>query len=272
MHHHIAARDASDRRLGWLAVLGGGLLALAVQVAAPVGVPLYDGVVVVEPYLFLHPTGDQAGLPGSYSESVQTQGVVLVIVAATTESPPQAQLIAQADAFALTAGATGLQVSITPIEPPAPPDGATIAGNVYRFTVTDQAGNSLPAKPCEGCRTLNLRAPDGTGDATIKRYANGSWIDVNTDHAGTLGLYQANVSVLGDYAVIAGGVQRGLALDVDPLVVLGGGALVIWLVVLGVVIRSRTRPAPIPGAGSPSRARIPSKRKPPRQQPPGRSK
>lgn len=116
-------RGPSDRRLGWVAVLAGGLLTLAVQVAAPVGVPLFDGVVVQEPYRFLHPTGDQAGSPGSFSESTDIEDVVPFIAAKTTENPPEAQLIALDDAFELTAGATSLEVSIAPIEAPAPPDG-----------------------------------------------------------------------------------------------------------------------------------------------------
>ncbi|HUG30994.1 MAG TPA: hypothetical protein VMQ65_10835, partial [Candidatus Limnocylindria bacterium] len=112
----------SDRRIGWLASLAGGALALAVQVAAPVGVPLYDGVVVQEPYRYLHPTGEQAGSPASFSSTPAVSGSVSPnVIAATTESPPQAQLIAQEGAFVLSASATGLQVSVAPIEAPPPP-------------------------------------------------------------------------------------------------------------------------------------------------------
>jgi hypothetical protein len=264
----VNRNGAADRRLGWLAVVGGGLLALAVQVAAPVGVPLYDGVVVQEPYRFLNPTGDQAGSPGSFTESTAIEGVVPDIVAATTESPPQAQLIALEDAFELTAGATGLQVSITPIEPPAPPEGGIIAGNVYRFSVTDQAGNPLPAKPCQGCRSLLLRAPDGTGMATIKQWSNGGWIDVPTDHAGTTGLYQTNVTTLGDYAVIETPEPQP---GPDPILVMGG-TLVLLLLGAGAFLLLKVRQAPAAPASDTRPTRIPSKRKkPPRRPPSGRS-
>ena len=60
---------STDRRRGWLAVLAGAVLVLAIQVAAPVGVPLYDGVVVQEPYRYLHPTGDHVGSPTSGSRN-----------------------------------------------------------------------------------------------------------------------------------------------------------------------------------------------------------
>ena len=269
-----------DRRIGWVAILAGSLIALAVQVAAPVGVPLYDGVVVQEPYRFLHPTGGQAGSPASYSQAYDLQaGTTPVIVAATTENPPQAQLIAQDDAFTVTPATTTVAVSITPIEPPPPPEGGTIAGNVYRFAIADQAGNPVALKLCQGCRSLLLRAPDGIGEATIKRYANGAWADVETVRAGTAGMYQTNPSALGDYAIVVGGSAQPApggtpgAPALDPALVLGGGALLVWLLIVAFVFWYRRRPLPPPGArAADGRARIPSKRKGPRRPPNGRSK
>lgn len=260
-----------DRRLGWLAVLGGGLLALAVQIAGPVGVPLYDGVVVQEPYRYLHPTAGQAGSPGSYTQTRPLDGgVAPVLAAATTEYPPQAQLIALDGSFAVTSGTTSVQISITPIEPPPAPEGGSIVGNVYRFSVTDQAGNPLVLPTCDGCRSLLLRAPDGTGEATIKRYANGAWIDVETVHAGVTGSYQTNATALGDFAVIAASEP---APGLDPVLLFGGGALLVWLLIVAGVFWYRHRPLPPPGTQSTGgRGRIPSKRKGGRRPPTGRSK
>jgi hypothetical protein len=260
------------RRVGWLAILAGGGLALGVQVAAPVGVPLYDGVVVQEPYRFLHPTGDQAGEPTSYTSSEAiVDGVSPIIAAATEESPPQAQVIAQEDAFEVPEGVTSLEVSITPIEPPPPPPEGTIAGNVYRLAVTDQAGNAVPVKPCEACLSLVLRAPDGIEIATLKRFADGTWTDVETLHAGVVGMYQANATVMGDYAVIAtDAADSGLDLTVVALGV--GIALVVAAFIGLLVVRARPAPSPVPRpgrAGVPGR--IPSKRKRPRRPPTGRS-
>lgn len=274
----MSLRLATDRRLGWSAVVGGALLALAIQLAAPVGVPLYDGVVVSEPYRYLHPTGDQVGSPSSYADSKPvTEAVSPLIAGFTTESPPQAQLIAQADAFQLTTGLASIKVSIDPIEAPAPPGGYVIAGNVYRFAVTDQSGNPLATKQCDECRTILLRAPAGSGDGSLMRYLDGAWSGVETLHAGTIDLYQANVAAMGDYAVVIGStgqppVDGGGGAALDPLILLGGGAIIVWLVILALVVRSRTRPDPIPGAvAARSRGRIPSKRKAPRRTPPGRS-
>jgi hypothetical protein len=275
------ANHGADRRRGWLAVLGGALLALAVQIAAPVGVPLYDGVLVQEPYRFLHPTGDQAGSPttGSDTELVEA-GTSPILVVNTTENPPQAQLIAQDGAFQVADGVTKLLAKIAAIEAPAPPTGGTIAGNVYRFSVTDQAGNPVGLTTCDGCRSLILRAPDPTIEATVKRYADGAWTDVPTDNANLVG-FQVNPTVLGDYAVIEKGPDASagpgasasqgtgegrLGLDgSSPVVLIGGGVLVL-LLVAGLFLLLRVRQAPRATPSAPGR--IPSKRKPPRRPPP----
>jgi hypothetical protein len=259
---------ASDRRLGWLAVAAGALVVLAMQTWRPVGVPLYDGAPVQEPYRFLHPSGDEAGNPTSYSGSkAVSSSLSPIFAAATSEQPPQAQLISQSGAFTLTSGATSLMVTITPIEPPAPPAGGTISGNVYRFAVTDQAGTPLDVRQCDGCLSLLMRAPDGTGEASLKRYANGQWQDVQTIHAGITGLFQVNPTAMGDYAVIqapdAGADGGGTILGLDMPVAIGG-ALVIVLLVIGAFLLLRVRQAP-PAPEEAPRARIPSKRKGPRR-------
>ena len=278
-----------DRRLGWLAILAGATLALAVQTAGPVGVPLYDGVQVAEPYRYLHPVGNQAGLPSSFnSTQAVAGGVSPAFAAATSEQPPQAQLIAQVGAFVLSPGATALHVSITPIEAPEPPAGTTIAGNVYRILVTDQAGTTLAIASCDGCISLSMRAPDGTGDGTIRRSVNGTWAELQTLPVGIVSMFQTNPTALGDLAVIvpgspaaasgpgASGAYGPLVIPttpgLDPLVVFGVGALVLWLVVFGIVVWSRIRPLPAPGgaAGKP-RSRTPATQKPPKRPRSGRS-
>jgi len=261
------ARLATDRRAGWLVVAAGALVVLAVQAWRPVGVPLYDGVVVQEPYRFLHPTGDQAGSPTTYSGTKPiSSDRSPIFAAATTENPPQAQLIAQSGAFTLTPGATSLQVSITVVEPPAPPADGTIAGNVYRFSVTDQAGSPLDARQCSACLSLLLRAPDGTGEAAIRRYENGAWQPVETVHAGIVDLFQTNPTAMGDYAVIQvndTGEVGGTILGLDTAVAIGGGAVIV-LLVIGVIVFLRIKQAPPEPEPAP-RSRIPSKRKGPRR-------
>jgi hypothetical protein len=261
-----------DRRLGWLLVLYGGALALGIQVALPVGVPLYDGVVVAEPYRYLHPTGDQVGEPTSGTDTESIGGGKSPILAVSTEeSPPQAQLITQEDAFAVPPGTTEITASITPIDPAALPPSGSIAGNVYRFEVTNQSGMPLVPKPCEGCRSLVLRAPDDVTDGTVARFADGAWTTVTTYHAGTVAMYQVNASGLGDFAVISGS-PPGLTGGIDPLL-FGGIALAAFAAVVAGLFWYRRRPPPVPVARlGPGRGRVPSKkRRGPRRPPTGRS-
>lgn len=277
---------AADRRGGWLAVIAGAGLVLAIQIAAPIGVPLYDGVVVQEPYRYLHPTGDQVGSPTSGSDTEPVSGTKSpILVISTTESPAQVQFIALEGAFEMPAGTTSLLGSITPIEPPAPPTGGTIAGNAYRVTVTDQAGNPVGFPTCDACRSLIIRAPDATVDGTIKRYADGAWTDLDTTPANLVG-FQVEPTVLGDFALIVAGKPTpsdggtGGQSGLSPIVVAGAAVVVVLLLIAGLFLFFRVRQAPAPSV-APGRGasrgeaprRIPSKRKPPRRPPPppGRS-
>lgn len=265
----------TSRRLGVLLILGGSALALAIQVASPVFVPLYDGVQIAEPYRYLHPTGDQVGDPTSASITEPVaEGVSPVVVAPTTEIPPQAQLIAQRDAFVLTAGATSIVATITPIEPPAPPPTGPILGNAYRFLVTDQSGTELRIRTCDGCASIALRAPDGGPPATVMRFDDGAWVPVLTRHGGAVALYQTNPVATGIYAVVATGESAG---GIDIVVLLAGGGIALILGAFVALLYLRARPAPLPAArfpragSAPPTTRVPSKRRGSKRPPSGRS-
>jgi len=266
--HARRAPRPRERALGWLAVAVGLGLALAVQLRAPHTVPLYDGVVVAEPYRYLHPTGDQVGDPTSASSTADVSGGGSLALA-TTEQPPQAQLIAQIAAFQLPPGTTQLKVSITPVDPQAAPTTGSIAGNVYRFSITDQAGTAVGAKACEGCLSIVLRTPPEVTEGSVAHFENGAWVAIATFHAGAVAMFQANATTLGDFAVIAG--SGGGSGGLDPLV-FGGIALALFFAAVAGLFWYRRRPPPVPVArlGS-GRGRIPSKRKAPRRPPSGRS-
>jgi hypothetical protein len=112
-----------------------------------------------------------------------------------------------------------------------------------------------------------MRAPDGTGEATVKRYGDGAWHDVETIHAGITGLFQSTPMAMGDYAVIettdTSGEGGGTILGLDAPVAIGG-AVVIVLLVIGGFLLFRVRQAPPEPEPAP-RNRIPSKRKGPRR-------
>jgi hypothetical protein len=268
-------RRDTGRLAGIAALVAGTGLAFVLQLVSPVRVPLYDGVPVVEPYRYLHPTGSQPGEPMSFSQDFPLDGNQSPAVPAFTgENPPQAQLVAQKGAFVLGSGSTAVHITITAVEPPgAPPDGQ-LAGNVYRFAVTDQAGSPLAIRTCDGCISLSLRAPDGIGAARLQRFSSGAWVDAETSHA--LGLYSTNPVSLGEYAIVTGGSGGSgddgglvLGLPFDQVVVAGGAAVILVVLFAAALLVRRRDPAPAPVR---SRA-IPSKHKKPRSRPgqgPGR--
>ena len=262
-----------ERALGWLAVLAGLGLALAVQRIAPVGVPLYDGVIVPEPYRYLHPVGDQPGEPTSADTTKNVQGnQTPVFAVATDEQPPQAQLVVQEDAFQLPPGATALHVTITPVDPTVQPTEGAIAGNVYRFAVTTTDGQALPPKSCDSCRTMVIRGPDNLTEGTIAHLENGAWVNVATLHAGIAAMFQTNANAMGDYAILAGSGGGDGGNGGADLLLFSGIALALFFVAVAVLFWYRRRPATLPVAQlGPGRGRIPSKRKGPRRPPSGRS-
>lgn len=195
--------------VGWGLVAVGALLALAAQIADPIpGPPLYDGVIVVEQYLWLDPPeGYPEGATG-VTESIGVSGGTNDVVAVgTPELPPQAQLIGIEGSLRLPAGATSITVTITPIEPPGPqPPNGYIDGNVYRFVVTDQAGNPVVAA-LDASLSVVLRQADQTVlDATINRFDGVEWRPLETTPDLFSGVV-TNVTEFGDLAVVAKGIS-----------------------------------------------------------------
>lgn len=268
----LVAAVGRERVIGLL-VVGLGLgLALVVQARWPVGVPLYDGVVVTEPYRYLHPTGQQAGNPTSFETTKEVAGGRSPAFAApTTESPAQAQLVAQEGAFSLPAGTTALQISVKPVDGTVQPTEGVIAGNVYRFSVTDQAGNPVGVSPCDECRTIVLRTPDEAAEATVAHLENGTWVSLQTLHAGIAAMLQVKGAApgLGDYAVIAA--QAPDAGGGADALIFGAIALALFFAAVAGLFWYRRRPPPVPVAQLGVTRRVPSKRKAPRKPPSGRS-
>src|SRR5919197_4619641 len=236
-------------RLALVALASGlGIISLSQALAPSRQPPLYDGVVVQEPYRYVSPAPSQPGDPSSYSATRPLEGDASpAFVAATAESPPQAQLIAAAAAFRPQSAGKQLDISITPVAAD-PPD--SIVGNAYRITVTDDTGRVVPVAS-GATPTLVLRAPEGSAGVMIVQLVAGAWQELPTQSAGA-STYIATVGSLGEFAV------RGILPELDPRLVLGaiilvsGAAVVLWF-----VVRSRSRPSsrPVPQAVGPRRRR-----------------
>jgi hypothetical protein len=194
------------RRIGWAFIAIGLALAAAAQVAGPLGSPpLYDGVVVLEPYLWLDPPPDHPGGAQGTSDTLEVEaGASPLLAVATPEAAPQAQVFGAPGSLVLPPGATSINVSILPVAPPSlPPDGY-IDGNVYRFELTDQAGRPITADPA-ALVTIVMRAADETlANAKIERFDGVKWEVLETSPAGLTG-FLAVVTTFGDFAVVASG-------------------------------------------------------------------
>lgn len=180
------------RRFGVLSIMAGLCLMAAARLGAtPAAPPLYDGVIVQDPYRYLSPASGQAGSPTSAQASqAVTGGTSPQFVVATSESPPQAQLVAPVGAFVLPAGTTSMSVSIEAVPPGAMPSGRDISGNVYRFQVRDEAGADLAVTPGHE-PTLLLRAPAGIFSGSIGRLSDGTWQDLTTQSTSQVGIFGA---------------------------------------------------------------------------------
>ena len=174
------------------------------QRLAPIaGPPLYDGVIVEDPYKWLSPP---AGYPGG-AQGASASGAVSGAQSpnmgvGTAEQPPQAQIFAGEGFLVMPPGTTTIKVSIEPVQPAAQPADGLIAGNVYRFSLTNQSGGAITGDPTGGV-TIVLRGPASLPTATIERFSGSAWSPLQTDPAGAPNMFTAVVTDFGDFSLVA---------------------------------------------------------------------
>jgi hypothetical protein len=229
----------AGRRAAATLAAGVALLALAWCVGPRSAPPLYDGgPIIAEHYRYLHPPPGFTNTrpPSTVDVTLTLEGGQSPAIAETTdEQPAQAQLLAAQGASTVPPGATGVRVSIAPVEPPrvAPTDGG-IAGNVYRFAVTAVPGATpLPLRAGQQV-TVVLRGPAGVANPTIEVWDGARWNRADTTPLGSSSpdSYAANLTMLGDMALVTP--------TVAPAANSGGGGagLIVAAVVVAVVLVS----------------------------------
>jgi hypothetical protein len=191
------------RGLGLFALAFGLAIVVAAQRLAPIGgPPLYDGVIVEAPYVWLSPPAGFSGGAQGVDQTVPVQGGQSPDVGVgTAENPPQAQLFAGAGFLNLPSGTTSIKVSIEPVAPASLPDGWTIAGNVYRFSVTNQAGQPVTGQASGGV-TIELRGPATLSAPAIEHFSGGKWSELAADSVGQPNIFGAVVTDFGDFALV----------------------------------------------------------------------
>jgi hypothetical protein len=195
----------SRRSLGVASIAVGLALAGLSRLAMPSAPPLYDGVIVNEPYRWLEPPpGALGGAQGFSATDALEAGSSPLIAAQTPETPPQASVFAPPGALKLPPGTTSIKTTITPIPAEGTPSNGHVAGNVYRIQVTNQNGLATTG-PADAFVSVVMRGPEGTTDATIERFENGAWKPLTTDHAGYTSGFLSIVTEFGDFTLVAPG-------------------------------------------------------------------
>jgi hypothetical protein len=199
------------RRAGLIA-LAIGLAAAALlhgRIAAP---PVYDGIIVPpEPYRWVSPppnlaAGNKPPQSGEATLPVQNGQVA---GGGVQTGDNQVVIYFGPGAFKAPAGATSVKCSIVPeANPPAPPAGVEIRGNVYRITCAGEPGG-VPAT-IVSIYHLTMRFPSGAFQ-DIQYYDGTSWRTLTTLRAAGGDPYASvNAPGFGQYAATApNGAQGG---------------------------------------------------------------
>jgi hypothetical protein len=195
----------SGRRLGMAAMACGLIVALGAQRLAPLaGPPLFDGVVVIQPYQWLSPPpGLQGGAKSAQQADPVTPGEGGGLAIGTPEQPSQIQVSVSYLDLALTTDTTSIKASIAPV--PAPdvrPGNGIVAGNAYQVSLTDEHGTAISLR-AGGTATLVMRAPASLANGTIEQFANGAWIQLSTASAGFPDTSYATATSLGLFVLVA---------------------------------------------------------------------
>jgi hypothetical protein len=226
----VAVVTWSRQRLG-LVTLGAAFVLLAlvwVVRGSHAGPPIYDGLPLqTEPYRYLQPPPGQATTapPTSASENVKPSNLGLPFIVNTNESPPQAELQADPDAFAIPPSTPNLTITITPVSPAAPIPNGRLDGNVYRMSVTLPGGAPVVVRPGKHI-TVFLRGTGALGKTVMDRFSDGRWTSLVTTLPGS-GYHAADSDRLADFTLVllpgsaglSGGVRAAIAVAAFVLVI-----------------------------------------------------
>jgi hypothetical protein len=193
-----------QQRAAWTLLLAGALLVVVARLVNPSAPALYDSFSNPDPYRYLHPSSGQRDQPASATVTTLYTGQDPgPLVLATSENPPQAQLLVGADTLNVPAGAHSITTTITPVDTPQPPprDGVVV-GNTYRYRMVTDSGAEVTLRPDHPVSVV-LRGPAGTTQASIDLFSGGTWTRLATTPVGGPDIFAANTTQLGDVALVA---------------------------------------------------------------------
>jgi hypothetical protein len=223
---------AVTARRGWAVIAAAAIALTLVWRFLPAGSPpIYDGQCIADPYVTLgsSPGPKPATMTFPKAAIFPPEGV------ATTEVPPQAQILIQAGAFD---NSTAVTVTITPVPATSvkPPNG-TIIGNVYTFTAVNAADTELEPKPSLPVYII-LRALNSTPAPTIDRFNGTGWVPISTLNAGCGNTFEGTSTQMGAFAAVvprSGGATPHTSSGGFPAVAIIGGLALLLIIVVAVL-------------------------------------
>jgi len=246
--------------MGSLALALGLVLALILHGRPPVA--LFDGLPLPEaPYRYVNPPPDQASsnqppLSGQVTLPV-TNGQVPGGGVQTGDG--QVLVFFGLGSLRTSSSATSVTLRIDPLtNPPAPPSGSQIRGNVYGITATEQPGGA-PVTVVHGYN-VTIRYPPGPFKE-LQFYDGSSWHAVRTSTTGSNPYAGAVLTALGDLAATApAGATGESLLSVLARIVESYGLLLFIVVFGGIAVwqeirrRRRARDSGTMGKGGQARS------------------
>jgi hypothetical protein len=193
------------RRAGAWALVAGLALLLVAQVGGGGSTPpLFDGFIPEDPYLFLDPGPGQLGDPPADTETFRLRkGQVPDVIAATNESPPQAQVFANRGTFVAPAGSSTFVATIEPVRTAVPaPDGLRLVGNAYSISLSTSDGVPLAVQKGASA-TVVLRGPAGDNPDGMAVLQGTAWKRIKSQHAGLPSMRLSQVKGLGTFVLLS---------------------------------------------------------------------
>jgi len=188
-----------------------GLTVLILSLIGGKAVPIYDGVGFPdEPYRYVKPPASQkikTAAPTIALAQISPDDInnnINGVYVTSQESGPQIAINLSQNSLIFPSQTKTIEIKAVPLAPSIEPGDGTIAGNVYRLSITSDAGSvKLSASSSSNYKFVDLRLPQGfPSDPIVEfRTIDGSWQRQETSQVGN-DIYETQISDLGDYALV----------------------------------------------------------------------
>ncbi len=223
------------RRAGWLALLFGLLLVALLHRVRLDAVPIYDGLILPQNYRYVSPppnlrSSNRPPLPGEASFPVQN-GQVLGGGVQTGDS--QVLAFFGVGGLKVSPGGQSVRVRIDPLtNPPPPPQGTEIRGNVYRISAVEQPSGA--AVTVAEQYHITMAFPPGPFQE-FQFFDGTSWQPIKTNRVSGYQFAGANLTMLGEVAATAPAGAGGETIFAVLARIVEGYGLLAFVIVFGII-------------------------------------